>query len=112
MPRSAAAWSTPFFTTDQNGSDAWPWVTTSIVMSRPPVAPPLPDGLALSLPHAARTRASTAKPIISLLLRIGSPPVLIWVELRRDRLVVTPPPPASRVGARASTASPRPPHGP
>src|SRR5215472_13116920 len=26
---SLAAWVTPFFTTDQKGSDAWPWVTTA-----------------------------------------------------------------------------------
>ena len=32
-PRSSAAWSTPFLTTDQNGSEAWPWLTTTKRMS-------------------------------------------------------------------------------
>ena len=27
-PVSCAAFSTPFLTTDQNGSEAWPWLTT------------------------------------------------------------------------------------
>ena len=32
-PRSSAALSTPFLTTDQNGSEAWPWLTTTKRMS-------------------------------------------------------------------------------
>src|ERR671917_349641 len=40
---SSAAWSTPFLTTDQNGSDACPCVTTAIVMSPRLWAPPPPS---------------------------------------------------------------------
>src|SRR5215472_13435087 len=41
---SLAAWATPFFTTDQNGSDAWPWVTTARwMLPRPPEVEVLVD---------------------------------------------------------------------
>src|SRR6266540_4076145 len=60
---SAAAALTPLATTDQNGSEAWPWVTTTI---RNPVWLTAPDcpGDSSSFPppvHAAPKRASTSR---------------------------------------------------
>ena len=45
-PMSLPPWSTPFLKIDQNGSEAWPWVTTSMLIparSDDP-APPLAAG--------------------------------------------------------------------
>src|SRR5689334_18122992 len=64
---SLAAWSTPFLTTDQKGSDAWPCVTTEMWMLEraPPVCPPvlpLPAGVAVaavSVPQPASTSVAT-----------------------------------------------------
>src|SRR3712207_3620953 len=79
-PMSAAPWSTPFLTTDQNGSEAWPWVTTAILMS-PRSAPPPPCASPPSWPPAqpaatsaiAATRASQTL-IFALPLTISSSP--------------------------------------
>src|SRR6516225_9518298 len=63
---SFAPWATPFFTTDQNGSVAWPWVTTASLMPErepPPVAVRVPP-LAQASRNAAREgTAATATPI-------------------------------------------------
>src|SRR5205807_615097 len=41
-PMSLAPWATPFLTTDQNGSEAWPWVTTaSLIPDRLPLLDPV-----------------------------------------------------------------------
>src|SRR3712207_4748545 len=57
-PMSSAAWSTPFLTTDQNGSDACPCVTTAMVISlRSEDAPP-PSSPPCSPPHPAMTTSA------------------------------------------------------
>src|SRR6266508_2701309 len=59
-PMSSAAAFTPLAATDQNGSDAWPWVTTTNRKSRcftaPPFSPSSPPPV-----HAAPKRASTSR---------------------------------------------------
>src|SRR5918997_3238622 len=79
-PMSSAPWSTPFLTTDQNGSEAWPWVTTAILMS-PRCAPPPPCASPPSWPPPqpaatsaiAATRASQTL-IFALPLTVSSSP--------------------------------------
>src|SRR5919198_702399 len=76
-PSSAAAAFTPLATTDQNGSDAWPCVTTAIrnpfwltaPLVWPVVAPFVPP-----LPHAAATSARSATATHTRFL-IHPPPV-------------------------------------
>jgi hypothetical protein len=64
---------TPLTTTDQNGSDAWPWVTTAIVMSprSPPPPPSAADSVACCV-HAAMTSASAASATGTFLMRMRS----------------------------------------
>jgi hypothetical protein len=60
--------STPFLKIDQNGSDAWPWVTTSMLIparSGDP-APPLAAGVAVELEQADATSAKAVSPIAHL----------------------------------------------
>src|SRR5574340_681196 len=73
---SLAAWSTPFFTTDQNGSDAWPWLTTSMLMfARSPLPPPPADGAGVLLDEQAATRsAAVATPMRTLVNFTSTPP--------------------------------------
>src|SRR5450759_693084 len=61
-PMSLPAWSTPFLKIDQNGSEAWPWVTTSMRIDdrSGPAAPG--DAVAAELEQAATMSPTTAKP--------------------------------------------------
>src|SRR5262245_50312919 len=63
---SFAAWATPFFTTDQNGSVAWPCVTTASLMFErepPPVLVCVPPLAQASRNAASPGTAATATPI-------------------------------------------------
>ena len=68
-PRSSAAWSTPFLTTDQNGSAAWPWLTTTNRMSCAAAEP--------AIPRAAATRTALPSMVFMLVL-----PVWFTCDLR------------------------------
>src|SRR5918992_1047195 len=60
-PMSVAPWSTPFLTTDQNGSEAWPWVTTAIRISpRSALPPPCCSPASSPPPQPATTSAIAA----------------------------------------------------
>src|SRR5688500_11463389 len=59
-PMSAAAWSTPFLTTDQNGSEACPWVTTAILMSFRAAPPPPSEPPPPSPPQPATTTSAAS----------------------------------------------------
>src|SRR6266545_2860457 len=73
-PMSSAAAFTPLAATDQNGSDAWPWVTTTNRKSRcftaPPFSPSSPPPV-----HAAPNSASTSRSPANL-RRFIPPPFL------------------------------------
>ena len=53
---SLAAWSTPFLTTDQKGSDAWPWVTTTKRYGRSAARYPRRPGAEYEHPRGHRRR--------------------------------------------------------
>src|SRR5918995_6641323 len=63
---SVAAWSTPFLTTDQNGSEACPWVTTAIRMSLRATFPWAPEPPLSSCPlQLTAANSATASPTAS-----------------------------------------------
>src|SRR5215207_2545872 len=108
---SSAPLSTPFLTTDQNGSEACPWVTTAILMSfrsapPPPWVPPCSSAQATSANRAA-TSNRIQPPILDLLIS------LLSLEAHRPaffarRQAMTPP----SARRRASSSDLRQPHRP
>src|SRR5687768_7710209 len=74
----------PFFTTDQNESDACPWVTTSIEMSLSTEPPPELSASSFppSSPHAGRTRTPTTIKTASSLRFVMLVPPFRWDLLR------------------------------
>ena len=85
-PMSLPPWSTPFLKIDQNGSDAWPWVTTSMRMlerfAPPPDVPEVAGVVALQAPSVSAATPSAAMTLRSFMPVISS----CCRDVRRDPL--------------------------
>src|SRR5215207_7776714 len=88
---SSAPWSTPFLTTDQNGSEACPWVTTAILMSfrsapPPPWVPPCSSAQATSANRAVKSNRIQPPnlDLLITLLSLEAPPATFLLPRRQS----------------------------
>src|SRR6266508_259151 len=77
-PSSWAAALTPFDTIDQNGSDAWPWVTTAmrklVCLTAPPLVAVVPGDGFLLPPEVHATAATSTSGRTAQVRRLFTPP--------------------------------------